>query len=399
MIEYPVESTLCAAVLYMVFLIFFKRSRNYHANRAVLLGSVLFFTLAPFVQFSMSTPLSQEIIEFGAVGTAFSGLTNVSAQAVSAAENLDSAWSFSSLFPVYILISVLLLGRLALNLYSILSGKFVSERTNYNGQSIALVNIEVSPFSFFKTIYLNKERFQNGEIDDELILHESAHIRQLHTLDILFIELAQVICWFNPFVFLFKKLIKINHEYLADEFVIDSGSDRTEYSNKLINYTTRDKTLALTSGFNYALIKNRLIMLSKYDQKSRIVDRLAILAVIIAGLFFTTAFTNPDPIITLNENSGYFYADTIYWSGENQKVYVRGDVEIKVGENDVRGTGSFSFLGEVKLLIVNGAPAKMDQPILVTGKKCEVLILSELRAEKEYGEDGKHGAVIIKTIE
>jgi len=140
-------------------------------------------------------------------------------------------------------------------------------------------------------------------------------------------------------------------------------------------------------------------MISKYEQKSRIADRLAILAVIIAGLFCKTAFTNPDPIIAFNENSGYFYADTIYWSGENQKVYVRGDVEIKVGENDVSGTGSFSFLGEVKLLIVNGAPAKMDEAILVTGKKCEVLILSELRAEKEYGEDGKHGAVIIKTIE
>lgn len=399
MIEYLVESTLCAAVLYMVFLIFFKRSRNYHANRVVLLGCVLFFTLTPFVQFSMSTPLSQEIIDFGAVGTAFTGLTNISTQAVIAAESLDSAWSFSSLLPVYILIAVLLLGRLTFNLYSILSGKFVAKRMIHNGYTLALVNIEVSPFSFFKTVYLNKERFEKGEIDDELIHHESGHIRQLHTLDILFIELVQVICWFNPFVFLFKKLIKTNHEYLADEFVIDSGSDRTEYSNKLIHYTTRDKTLALTSGFNYALIKNRLIMLSRYDQKSSIIDRLAILTVIISGLFLTTAFTNPDPIIALNENSGYFYADTIYWSGENQKVFVRGNVEIKVGENDVRGTGSFSFLGEVKLLIVNGALAKMDEPILVTGKKCEVLILSELRAEKEYGEDGKHGAVIIKTIE
>ena len=399
MIEYIIESILSGAVLYLAFLAFFRRSTSYKVNRIILLGSVLFFTLVPLLHFSLSNPFAKEVIANETITATLSGITSVSNQTIAATGSLNNVWNLSNLFPLYLLIAVLLLGRMCLNLYSLLSGKFVLERTVYRDHKLALVDMEVSPFSFFKTVYLNKESFDKGEIDDELINHESGHIRQFHSLDILFIELVQVFCWFNPFVFLFKKLIKANHEYLADEFVIHSGSDKTEYSNKLINYTTRDKTLALASGFNYSLIKNRLIMLSKYDQKNRIVHRLALFTIIVSGLFVTTAFTNPEPVASVTENSGYFYADTIYWSSKNQKVYVRGNVEIDVGDNGVNGNGSFSFLGEVNLLVIDGTPAKKDEAILVTGKRCDVLILSEEEARKQFGDEGNRGAVVIKTAE
>lgn len=395
MIEYLIESTFCGAALYLAFMTFFRRSRNFQVNRVILLCSVLFFVLAPLAHLS----LNSEMIANETVASTLSGITNVSSETLAATESLNTTGNLSILFPLYILVVTILLGRMSLNLYSILTGKFVVERTEYKGHKLALVDIPVSPFSFLKTVYLNKESFEKDEIDDELILHESGHIKQRHTLDILFIELVQVFCWFNPFVFLFKKLIQTNHEYLADEFVIYSGSDKTQYSNKLINYTTRDKTFALASGFNYSLIKNRLIMLSKYDQKNRIAHRLALFSIIISGLFVTTAFTNPDPVIKLTENSGHFYADTLWWSSETQKVYLRGNVDIQVGDNDVNGNGSFSFLGQVNLLVIDGTPAKMDEAILVSGKKCEILILSEEKARQQFGDDGKLGAVVIKKVD
>jgi beta-lactamase regulating signal transducer with metallopeptidase domain len=117
----------------------------------------------------------------------------------------------------------------------------------YQGKKITLLNKKVSPFSFFRTIYINEGAYISGEIDNDLILHETAHASQLHSLDILFMELIQIFYWFNPFVYLFKRLIKVNHEFLADEFVIKSGSDKIEYSNKLINYTFRNKPLNLAS--------------------------------------------------------------------------------------------------------------------------------------------------------
>jgi hypothetical protein len=316
-------------------------------------------------------------------------------------EDLYDNWSLSNLFPLYVLITTLLLGRLCFNLYSLLSGKFVIERTLHKGHKLALVNINVGPFSFFQTVYVNKESFDNGEIDHELILHESGHVSQLHSIDIIFIELVQVFCWFNPFVFLFKKLIKTNHEYLADEFVVNSGSNKTDYSNKIINYSTRDKTLNLASGFNYSLIKNRLIMLTKYDQKRPIFYRLTIFVSIVVTLFVTTAFSNLktlNPGLTGNEKSGVFYTDTLFWSGEDQKVYLKGKVKVKYGENDFGGQGSFSFLGKVNLLVVNGTPATLNSSFELSGMKCKISVLSAEEAQKKYDTEGKFGAVEINTV-
>ena len=401
MIEYLVESTICSTVLYAGFLAFFRRSRSYHANRIILLFSVLFFLLAPLLKFSSNSLIAQEISENDAVNATISSISIISNLTMAATRDLYDNWSLSNLFPLYVLVATFLLGRLCFNLHSLLSGKFVVERTLYKGLKLALVNMNVGPFSFFQTVYVNKESFDNGEIDHELILHESGHVSQLHSIDIIFIELVQVFCWFNPFVFFFKKLIKTNHEYLADEFVVDSGANKTDYSNKIINYSTRDKTLNLASGFNYSLIKNRLIMLTKYDQKRPMFYRLTIFVSIVATLFVTTAFSNLRALnlgLTDNEKSGVFYTDTLFWSREDQQVYLKGKVKVKYGENDFSGQGSFSFLGKVNLLVVNGTAATLNSSFTLSGMKCEISVLSAEEAQKKYDTEGKFGAVEINTV-
>lgn len=354
--------------------------------------------LVPLLNFSSNTPIAQEITEIDAVSATISSISNLT---MAATEDLYDNWSLSSLFALYALIAALLLGRLCFNLHSLLSGKFVVERALHKGHKLALVDMNVGPFSFFQTIYVNKESFDNGEIDHELILHESGHVSQLHSIDIIFIELVLVFCWFNPFIFLFKKLIKTNHEYLADEFVVNSGSNKTDYSNKIINYSTRDKTLNLASGFNYSLIKNRLIMLTKYDQKRPIFYRLTIFVSIVAALFVTTAFSNLkalNPGLTDNEKPGVFYTDTLFWSGEDQKVYLKGKVKVKYGENDFSGQGSFSFLGKINLLVVNGTPATLNSSFELSGMKCEISVLSAEEAQKKYNTEAKFGALEINTV-
>ncbi|MCG8373830.1 MAG: hypothetical protein MI700_09865 [Balneolales bacterium] len=397
MIEYLIESTFCAAILYVTFLVFFRRSRSYHANRVLLLGSVLFFVLVPLVNVSPNNPVAQQIVQNEAISTTLSGLSTVSGQTITATETLNNDRGFSWLFLLYGSIALLLLARLGMNVYPLLSGKFVVQQLEHKGQRLALVNIPVGPFSFWRTVYINKDRFECGQIDDELILHESGHVRQFHSMDILFMELVQVFCWFNPLIPLFKKLVVTNHEYLADEFVIKAGSDKARYSNKLISYTTPDKTLALASGFNYALIKNRLIMLSKYDQKSRIFYRLPVFITIVAALFTTTAFTSPQKAVS--ENSGYFYADSLYWSEEDSKVYFRGNVIIKYADNDVSGEGSFSFLGEVNHLYANGTLLKKGTILFLSGEKHEITSITAEEAREKYNTDGQFGAVEIRTTD
>jgi len=402
MIEYLIKSTISCSILYLCYILIFSKSRNYHLNRIVLLFSVLFSLIVPLINISLNGLQAKEIARNDYFNNAITGINVVTGQAIEGSIDLYNYINISNLFIlIYSIIAAFLLGRFCLNLYSLISQSFVSKRVLYQGKKITLLDKEVSPFTFFRAIYINENTFINGEMENDLILHETAHANQLHSIDILFLELIRIFYWFNPFVYLFKRLIKVNHEFLADEFVVKSGSDKIEYSNKLINYTFRNKTLNLASGFDYSLIKNRLIMLSKYGQKRRIAYQLALFVPIIAMLFVTTAFSSTEDAnagTKYSQKSGIFYADTLFWSGENHEVYMKGKVVVKHGENDFKGNGSFSYLEEVHLLIINDKKVALNSSIVLSGIECEVIKLTKEEAMKKYGSDGKLGAVEIKAI-
>jgi TonB family protein len=107
----------------------------------------------------------------------------------------------------------------------------------------------------------------------------------LHTLDVIFIELIQIIYWFNPIFILFNKSVRINHEYLADDGVIRDCLDIKGYSEKLINFISCRRNIPLTSGFNHSLTKKRLIMMTK-PKSGNINDGLRIIATLCPALSF-----------------------------------------------------------------------------------------------------------------
>src|SRR5690554_2641468 len=127
-----------------------------------------------------------------------------------------------------------------------------------------------SPFSFYDRIYLNKSQWVNGKINPEILHHEQAHIQQKHTLDILFIELLKVFLWFQPFLYVFKRLMQENHEYLADEYSLSKTQDVKHYQQLILNfYNQPSKELQLSSSFYFSNLKKRFIMM-KNTKKGRV---------------------------------------------------------------------------------------------------------------------------------
>ena len=76
--------------------------------------------------------------------------------------------------------------------------------------------------SFGKTIFV-KENTSEEEINI-VIKHEIAHVNQWHTIDKIFSVITQVFVWYNPAVYIWQNLMDKNHEYLADEEVLQSES-------------------------------------------------------------------------------------------------------------------------------------------------------------------------------
>jgi TonB family protein len=98
--------------------------------------------------------------------------------------------------------------------------------------------------------------------------HEDIHIKQLHTIDVLFFELIGIFAWFNPIVYLYKKTIKHIHEYLADEAAAKFQGDKEAYSLLLLSQAFGVRSHHLTNSFfSKSLIKKRILMLHKKRSK------------------------------------------------------------------------------------------------------------------------------------
>ncbi len=95
----------------------------------------------------------------------------------------------------------------------------------------------------------------SGEDLEEIIRHEFVHVKQKHTIDIMWCELLCMLNWFNPFVWMLRHNVKQNLEFIADNKVLQSGLDRKEYQYLLLK-VMGNRQFAFTNHFNFSSLKN-----------------------------------------------------------------------------------------------------------------------------------------------
>jgi TonB family protein len=127
-----------------------------------------------------------------------------------------------------------------------------------NHMLVLLPHNEIGSFSFFKWLVVNSTDYEQNF--DPILRHESVHIRQLHSLDILLIEILKVVFWFNPVLWFYKRSLQEVHEYLADE----EAPNRDHYAKFLVAYALNAPVASLTNHFfNSSLLKSRITMIYK----------------------------------------------------------------------------------------------------------------------------------------
>jgi hypothetical protein len=193
---------------------------------------------------------------------------------------------------VYSIISILLLIRFIRNFLLLAMHNSQYENELYEGNKVLLINERSNPYSFLNYIYVNKNDYRNGLVEKELLHHEIVHKSQLHSIDIILTEIIQIFFWFNPLIYLYKRAIQTNHEYIADSCVLKQGYNYKDYSHKLINKTFRNKCLNLASGFDYLLTKKRLIMISKNRIQRKWLVMSVFITCLITIMLSSLAFTN-----------------------------------------------------------------------------------------------------------
>jgi TonB family protein len=127
---------------------------------------------------------------------------------------------------------------------------------------LVFVDRSYSPFSFFKLVFINEDAIPAGSLPT-ILEHERIHIRQNHTLDMILLELAAILQWFNPVIWLAGREMRILHEYLADEGVLKTGISRSRYQQMILDETMGIPVNGLTNNFNVSILKKRIVMMTK----------------------------------------------------------------------------------------------------------------------------------------
>lgn len=284
MIPYFIKFVLSSSLLFLLYFLFLEKEKMYHFNRFYLLFSIVFSFVIPFISIKIKTarvpvyePVFLNDTSFQSTGFYEVGQTSNNTNIVGII-----------LLTLYFILCTYLLYRYLRNVILFWNKARKAAPVSYNGAKIILTTENHYPFSFLNFIFVNGNDFRNKIIEDEILKHELAHINQKHSFDILFIELILIFAWLNPVLFLYKRAIQLNHEFLADEAVIKTSGKIKEYQYLLINKSDKNIRYLLSSTFNFLPIKKRIIMMNKnVSHPKTMVKKLAFapLVVLIAFLF------------------------------------------------------------------------------------------------------------------
>lgn len=146
-----------------------------------------------------------------------------------------------------------------------------------------------SPYSFFHWVMCNPEKYTPTELQ-HILLHESEHARQGHSLDLLLVEMQRILLWFNPFAWVHQRLVQGNLEYLADRAVLENGFQRKDYQISLLKTAFRTNEPPLTNSFAQSLLKKRIKMMNRKPSPRWVAAKYACL---LATLYLSSAFVAP----------------------------------------------------------------------------------------------------------
>lgn len=172
------------------------------------------------------------------------------------------AWSIQdALLTVVVAVSVCLLLRMLIQLISLKKTIKQAHLVSDNGIKLYHTDKDIMPFSFGNAIFINPQLHHENDLP-EIIRHEFVHVKQKHSIDILWAEMLCIINWFNPFAWLLRHAIRQNLEFIADSKVLENGSDKTQYQYLLLKVLGNNH-FAVASPLNFSSLKRRIFMMNK----------------------------------------------------------------------------------------------------------------------------------------
>ena len=253
-LPYIIKSALVLAMLYVCIMPLLEKETFHRLNRIIILGCLILSFFVPFIHFTGGT----------------NPTVNMLRQAVQLPEiMIDGNGSEQSIWNLAdIMICIYIIGVVAIFTMTVVQTASLILRlrkceqiADNRGNTIVLTDYTISPFCFFHYIVMSRDDYANNR--GFILTHEQEHIRLRHYIDLIILQVATIIQWFNPFVWLIGKNLKAIHEFEVDEAVLNKGIDATQYQKFLVVKAVGNRLQPFANNLNKESLKRRIIMMNQ----------------------------------------------------------------------------------------------------------------------------------------
>jgi len=318
-----IESMLIASFFYIVYVGFFYKEASFKQNRFFLLFGVLLALLIPFVD--ITVPENSQVQGFIELKT-----IEVSGNGIQQTGYVSSFLWLRILYVLYFIGVIIFLLRFVHQLYKIFRFRRNAEIYVSGNLKLIYTGKRHSVFSFLNSIFIDVESQCSSNLNI-IISHERVHVVQKHSVDLLLFELLAIVQWFNPLVWLYRKTIKQNHEFLADKGSLESGFSVKKYQEVLLqNYSIL--SFGLANSFNHSLTFKRLIMMKKNNSnKKSFVKLLLLIPVLIISLYVIGCSPEDKVVKEISESDEIIKdeSDLVAYDTELQELEVVSETKTK----------------------------------------------------------------------
>ena len=264
-LAYFLKINVAIALFYAFYRLFFHKDTFFHWRRTALLCFFGISLLYPLLNIQEWIKEQEPMV---AMADLYATII-LPEQIIEAPQETTVTWQelIPQILGVIYWSGVLLLAiRFLIQLGSIIRLHFLCPKSTIQGSRVHILKKGTGPFSFFHWIFIHPESHTESEIS-EIITHEETHARQYHSADVLISEFMCIFCWFNPFIWLMKREVRGNLEYMADHRVLETGHDSKSYQYHLLGLAHHKAAANLSNSFNVLPLKNRIKMMNKRRTK------------------------------------------------------------------------------------------------------------------------------------
>jgi BlaR1 peptidase M56 len=375
---YLLEANLYLLLFYGFFRLFLQRETFYNSNRYYLLLSSITSFILPILQLGFLNPAPQ-VVDLAATFPMPISHTKEELAKIAATSIPESIDYTTYLYPIYLFICCGFTLKLIVSLSKIVRLWLTAKKDRKGPITIIELEKEKSAFSFFNLLFIHPQLAERQTV----VKHEMVHIEQKHSLDILFFEIVQAICWFNPILYFLKKDIKLLHEYIADELTTGTDIQKHDYAMFLIENSFGVVPTPLTNQiFNQSILKRRINMLNKKRTTGWARFRL-LLALPLGGAMLCTS--------TMAFTKDYGYIDLL------PEKYLAQDTlkNVKKSLTNADKKDMFYSKADKRYFLINGKVWKTKNKYKGILNADQINFLDEEKAIEKYGVLGKNGAVEI----